>query len=357
MAITVTQESLHKTEQGKEVILFRIKNGRGLTVSVMNFGVTLRELIVPDREGHPTDVLLGWNDPEMYKTQGGFLGGTIGPNCNRIRNSKYTIDGVTYTMKANEGSNNCHSDKEAGLDKRVWDHELMPDGVRFFISCPDEDLGFPGNREFIADVTIANLSCALMLTFQAFSDKNTLVNMTNHAYFNLGGPTSTSVLDHVVQLNAQSFTPIHADCIPTGEIKKVEKTPFDFMEAKEIGKDIDRDDKQLKMAEGYDHNFLIDRADGSLEKFATVTCKETGIVMEAMTTLPAFQFYTANHLQGENGKGGRTYEKRAGLCLESQYVPNAVNDNKFVSPIFGPEKPYRAQTCFRFMTESEYGGH
>lgn len=351
MAIQVSEESLNITVKEKEVKLYRIKNNKGLEVCVMNYGVILRNLFVPDKEGKSTDVVLGWEDFEQYKTNRGFLGATIGPNCNRIRAGKYSIDGVQYVLPVNDGENNCHSDKENGFDKRVWDAEVMPDGVRFTLEAPDGDIGFPGNRRFVVDVAIANMSCAVMLTYFATSDKNTMINMTNHSYFNLGGCTAGSILHHEVQLNSTGFTPVREGAIPTGEIKKTEKTVFDFSEPKEIGRDIDKEDKQLKLVEGYDHNFMIDRADGSLERFATVTCKESGIVMEALTTLPAFQFYTGNHLQGGPGKGGVTYAARDGLCLESQYVPNAINEKNFTSPVFGPDKPYRSQTCFRFTTQ------
>lgn len=353
MAITVTEESLNVTVDDREVKLYHIKNNKGLEVCVMNYGVILRNLFVPDKEGKAKDVVLGWQEFEQYKTNRGFLGATIGPNCNRIKNGRYRIDGAQYTLPVNDGENNCHSDKEHGFDKRVWNAEMMPDGVRFTLDAPDGDIGFPGNRHFTVDVTIANLSCAVMLTYHATSDANTLINMTNHSYFNLGGCTAGSILDHVVQLNASFFTPVHPGSIPTGETKKVEKTPFDFLEPKTIGRDIDKEDKQLKIGGGYDHNFMIDRADGSLERFALVTCKETGIAMEALTTLPAFQFYTGNHLQGFPGKEGAAYVARQGLCLESQYVPNAINDKNFTSPVFGPEAPYHAQTCFRFTVVQE----
>ena len=341
---------IKKEAFGSEYTLYTITNAKGTQVKVTDLGGTIVSILFQDKNEQMKDIVLGYDTPEEYMKNGGFLGAWVGRSGNRIGLAKFDLNGQTYQLPVNDNDNNLHSGPDIFSRRRADVQINGEDSITFTIEDKDLQQGYPGNFTGTCTYTLTD-DDALRIAYTGECDTDTVCNMTNHSYFNLGGCMAGSVLDHEAQLSASFYTPVHPGSIPTGETKKVEKTPFDFLEPKPIGRDINREDKQLKIGEGYDHNFMIDRADGSLERFAVASCKETGIVMEALTTLPAFQLYTGNRLQGFPGKGGAAYVARQGFCLESQYVPNAINDKNFTAPVFGPDNPYHAQTCFRFTVQ------
>ena len=325
-----------------------MRNNSGVEVVVLNFGATIRNIFVPDKDGNKVDVVLGYDDYKQYFGNDCFLGATVGPTANRIANAKYSIDGKEFILPINDGPNNLHTDMNNGFHKRVWDAEEGDNFVKFTLKADDGDLGFSGNRVFELTFTLSDDN-ALSLHYHAVSDAKTLINMTNHAYFNLGGHNSGSCLDHVMKMNSSFYTPvIDSAAIPTGEIASVEGTPFDFRQEKTIGKDIDADNEQLKFVGGYDHNYVVDGADGTRRNFCTVTSPKTGITMQCSTTLPGFQLYAGNFLNHDHGKDGTVYKPRDGFCLETQFYPNSINEAGFPDCVFGPDREYDTVTVYQF---------
>lgn len=347
MSITVSPFGVYP--DGRNVELYTISNGKGMQVSVTNVGATLVKVIVPDKNGAPTDVILGFDKSEDYMARGGCFGAVVGPNANRISNACFSLDGVTYKLDVNNGPNNLHSHKEKGWHKRLWEAELEDNSITFSLEDEDGSLGFPGNRKASVTYTLDEEN-ALTLHYHAASDKKTVLNLTNHVYFNLEGHDSGSIEGHEMWLSASRYTPADAASIPTGVIETVEGTPMDFTGAKKIGRDINADFDQLKFGNGYDHNWVIDGWDGTLRHFATVKAPGSGISMEAYTTLPGVQIYTGNSIKGQDGKGGATYDFRGGLCLETQYFPDSANKPQFPDCVFGAGREYDSVTVYKFGT-------
>jgi aldose 1-epimerase len=343
----IKREFLGETAEGAPVYGYHLTNTAGMEVCVMNYGAVIRNIIVPDKNGVKRDVALGFDTLEEYFINRGSVGATVGPVANRTAGAKYTIDGTTYHMIANEGANNLHTDPDHCFYKRVWETEETDHDVTFLLDAPDGDLGFPGNRHVSLTFSLSEEN-ELRLHYHVTSDAKTYLNLTNHAYFNLGGHDSGKVLQHVMQLNASHYTPVVKGAIPTGEIASVSGTPLDFSKPKTIGQDIDADFEQLKLVGGYDHNFCIDGADGTLRGFANVTNPVTGITMHCATTLPGFQFYSANGFHSDHGKDGVIYDERDGFCLETQFYPNSVNEPAFPDVIFGPDRAYDSVTVYQF---------
>lgn len=342
------KELFGKTSEGKEVYRYWIENSKGMKAGVINFGAILVNLIVPDQNGKVDDVVLGYDTLEPYLTNGSFFGATVGPNANRIGGAAFELDGVRYQLDVNDGVNNLHSHMEKGYHKWLWNVSEDKDSVVFSIEDEDGNMGFPGNKKISVTYTVTEDN-ELKIHYQAGSDKNTIINMTNHSYFNLAGHGSGKIYDHVLTLNASSYTPIVPGAIPTGEIADVAGTPFDFRSGKRVGQEIDADNEQLKMTKGYDHNWVIDGADGSLRKFASVTEPVSGRTMEAYTDLPGVQFYAGNSISEHVGKDGVTYGARSGLCLETQYYPDTANKPQFPSAVFGPDRKYNSVTIYKFI--------
>ncbi len=345
--MTVKREFFGESSQGAPIYGYHITNTNGTELCVINYGAAIRNIFVKDKNGEKKDVVLGYEDASGYFENKSFIGVVVGPSANRVANGKYTIDGKNFVLPVNDGPNNLHSDVNNGLHKRVWDATEGEDSVTFTLNCEDGDLGFSGNRVFKVTYSLSE-DDAVSIQYNATSDAKTLINPTNHCYFNLGGHDSGSIEGHIAQFNASMTTPVREGLIPTGEIVSVEGSPLDFREAKAIGKDINVDNEQLKLGGGYDHNFCIDGADGTRRTFATVTCPETGITMQCSTTLPAFQFYAGNFLDAKGGKGGAVYGKRDGFCLETQIHPDSINHDNFPDPVFGPEREYVSVTVYKF---------
>lgn len=346
--MSVEKRVFGKTPQGQEIMLYTISNGRGMKASVSELGAILVELLVPDQKGKARDVVLGFDGAAAYYDNPSFFGSTIGPSANRIAGAKFALDGVTCLLDVNDGPNNLHSHREQGYHKRIWQATATENSVTFTLEDKDGSMGFPGNKRFQVTYEL-NEDNALKLVYHAESDKRTVLNPTNHSYFNLDGQGSGTVLEHTLQLNASRYTPVAAGSIPTGELASVAGTPMDFTREKKIGQEIDADFEQLRLTTGYDHNWVIDGWDGTLRHFATVGAAESGIRMEVYTTLPGVQFYAGNYIDPQEGKGGAQYAKRYALCLETQYFPDSVNEPEFPSCIFGAGKEYDSETVYKFI--------
>ncbi|MCR4757296.1 MAG: galactose mutarotase [Butyrivibrio sp.] len=349
--MAVKKEAFGQNSNGVPVYAYHISNNAGMEVVVLNFGCIIKNIFVPDKNGNTVDVNLGFDDMKGYEVNSCFLGATVGPTANRIANAKYKIDDREFVLPVNDGPNNLHTDMANGFHKRIWDAEEGDNCVKFTLKSEDGDLGFSGNRVFEVTFTVTE-ACELKLHYHATSDAKTLINMTNHAYFNLSGHNSGSILDHKLVLNSTKYTPvIDSAAIPTGEIASVVGTPFDFTTEKTIGQDINADDQQLKYVGGYDHNYCIDGADGTMKVFATATSPATGISMKCSTDLPGFQLYVGNFLAAENAKGGATYKAREGFCLETQVYPNSINQAGFPDCVYGPDRDYDNTTIYQFSNK------
>lgn len=341
------KELFGTTKDGKEIYRYWLENSKGMKAGVINFGAILVNLFVPDGKGNTDDVVLGYDSLDPYLVNGSFFGATVGPNANRIGGACFELDGKRYQLDDNDGGNNLHSHMEQGYHKRVWEAEEGEGSVTFSIKDTDGNMGFPGNKEVSVTYTLTEEN-ELKIHYQAESDQNTIINMTNHTYFNLAGHGNGKIYGHVLKLDASCYTPIVKGAIPTGEIAPVAGTPFDFTGGKKVGEEIDADNDQLKLTGGYDHNWVIDGADGTVRKFADVADPISGRHMEAFTDLPGVQFYAGNSITDQAGKENAEYGPRSGLCLETQYYPDTANKPQFPSAVFGPERKYESTTIYKF---------
>lgn len=341
------KEVYGKTLDGKEVILYTVENKNGMSMSVMNYGAILVNVVVPDKDGNKQDVVLACDSLESYYINKCFLGAVIAPSANRIANAEVTIDGVSYKMDVNDNENNLHTNIPDGIHKRLWDAQEVENGVRFTYKLADMDYCLPGNRMFAVTYTLTDEN-EIYLDYEGTSDKNTVMNVTNHTYFNLSGHKAPTILDHKLKMNCSNYTPVRAGAIPTGEIATVKGTPFDFTDWKVIGNEIDVDNEQLKFTGGYDHNFVVDNCDGTVKEIARAKSDITGIELTVLSDLPGVQFYAGNSIDNEKGKDGAVYVKRSGFCLETQFYPDSVHHDNFPSVIYGPEKAFRSTTIFKF---------
>lgn len=335
------------TKEGKKIFLYTLTNKNGMKAVVMNYGANLVQLWVPDKSGKTDDIVLGYDKAEYYFENSSFLGATVGPNGNRIADAAFSIEGKKYCLKANEGKNNLHSDENFGYHKQIWDVETRPDSVVFFLDMADGMLGFPGNKKNTVTYTLTEEN-ELKIHYSITTDKKTILNPTNHSYFNLSGEGNGEVLEHKIKLYASKYTPITPEHIPTGELADVSGTPMDFREFQKIGDGIHADFEQIAIADGYDHNWVIEDWNQSIKLFAEVLDEKSGRKMYAYTDLPGVQFYVGDFKYMKGGKKGHVYNGRSGFCLETQFFPNAVNEPSFPSVVFEPEKPYESTTIYRF---------
>jgi len=331
---------------GTEVELLTLRDGE-LSCEIVTYGGALRSLTVPGRGGEPVDVLLGFDTLEAYRGQDKFLGALIGRYANRIGDARFSLDGVEHPLRANDGKNHLHGGPE-GFDKQVWTVErLTGDAAVLTLFSPDGQEGYPGDLH--VRVTYTLTEDALEIGYEARCDKDTVCNLTNHAYFNLSGHQSGPVADQTIQIFAERYTPTAAGSIPTGELAPVAGTPMDLREGLPIGARVDEDFRQLKLAGGYDHNWVIDGPAGTLRPAARAFSPRTGVTLEVLTTLPGVQFYSGNYLDGcPAGKGGAPYAKRWGFCLETQYFPDSPNRPDFPSAVLRKGETYRQETVYRF---------
>lgn len=346
--MSVVKKEFGNTKEGKAVTLYSIKNKNSLVAEVTDFGAILVNLFVPDKAGNIDDVVLGYDKIEKYFENGSMFGATVGPSANRVANASFCIDGVNYNIADNNNGNNLHSDFENGYHKRLWNTQINENSVVFSLTDEDGSMGFPGNKKVQVTYTLTDEN-ELKIEYYATSDKNTLINMTNHTYFNLAGHASGSIEKHKVQIKAFYYTPVNENLIPTGDLRPVIGTAFDFNDFKFVGEEIDTDDIQLKYAKGYDHNWVIDGFDGSVQKAAIVKEETTGRMMEVYTDQQGIQFYTANGMTADEGKADAKYDFRGGLCLETQAFPDSINQSHFPDVICGPQRHYKTTTIYKFI--------
>lgn len=341
----IIQKIIGTTHDGIPVHCFQMENQNGASVTVMDYGCTITSILVPDRDGNLTDVCLGYRTVAEYERNNGYLGAVVGRHANRIEKGVFTLNGLEYHLAVNDGPNHLHGGI-CGFDKRVWDAAIEGDSVCFHRMSPDGEEGYPGNLDVRVTYTFTDDN-RLLLQYRAETDADTVVNLTNHCYFNLSGEGKGTVRNHILRIPASFFTENDENCLPTGTILPVEGTPFDFRKGKEIGRDIDADCPQIKNGKGYDHNFILDGGDG--EKTAAVLyAPDTGIELTVSTTMPGLQFYSGNVLDGPVGKSGVPYEQNMGLCLETQYFPNAMRCSNFPSPVLRRGEAYAHNTEFVF---------
>ncbi len=345
--MSVTVSSFGTYPDGREIKLYTISNKKGMEVAVSDIGAALVRVMAPDRDGNMADVVLGFDRGEDYLKNPSFMGVVVGPSANRIAGAAYTLEGIDYKLDMNDGVNNLHSHKEKGWHKRLWDSVAEGNGVAFTLEDADGNLGFPGKKRAVVTYLLDEEN-ALTVHYHGLSDRRTILNPTNHTYFNLEGHASGSIEGHELWLGASRYTPADEGSIPTGEITDVKGTPMDFTVSKKVGRDIGADFEQLRFAGGYDHNWIVDGWDGRLRHFATLKGPVSGRVMEAYTTLPGVQFYAGNFIERQGGKGGAVYDYRGGMCLETQYFPDSIHKPEFPSSVFGGDREYDSVTVFRF---------
>lgn len=352
-AITIPDSNNFKGNiGGKTVELYVLKNKNGAQTAITNYGGRVVSLWVPDKNNEFKDVVLGYDNLKSYQKKGEpFFGALIGRYGNRIAAGKFTLDGRTYQLQLNDGVNTLHGGFN-GFFSQVWDAKKINDQtLELDYFSKDGEAGYPGNLtvKVIYELTDDN---ELKISYTATTDKNTVVNLTNHAYFNLNGAGDSTITDHLLMINADGYTPVDSTLIPTGKIEKVAGTPFDFNKATLIGERINNTDQQLKYGKGYDHNFVLRKGKG-LHKVATVTSPKTGIVMDILTEEPGLQFYSGNFLTGEDkdGKGKISYPHRSAFCLETQHFPDAPNQSAFPTTVLKPGETYKTVTIYRFSLQ------
>lgn len=347
----LTRQAFGKMPGGEEVSLYTLKNSKGMEAAITNYGGIVVSLKVPGRGGAASDVVLGFDSLDGYLKEHPYFGAIIGRYGNRIAKGLFTLNGAQYKLARNNGENSLHGGLK-GFDKQLWTGKegSSADGpsVELTYVSKDGEEGYPGtlSAKVVYTLTEAN---ELRIDYTATTDKDTVVNLTNHSYFNLAGQGDGTILGHELMLAADRFTPVDSGLIPTGELRPVEGTPFDFRKPTAIGARIEQDDEQLKLGKGYDHNFVLASGGGALALAARVTEPKSGRVMEVLTTEPGIQFYTGNFLDGSvTGKGGKAYAHRYGFCLETQHFPDSPNQPKFPSTVLKPGAEYRTSTVYRF---------
>ncbi len=345
--------AFQQTIDGKQTNLYILKNGNGMQAAITNYGGRLVSLLVPDKEGKLTDVVAGFDSVQQYiNSTEPYFGASIGRYGNRIAKGKFTIDGTQYTLATNNGPNTLHGGKK-GFQYVVWDaKQLGENALELTYLSKDMEEGFPGNLQVKIIYTLTG-SNELKLDYEAATDKKTVVNLTNHAFFNLNGQGSGTINNHTLMINADNFTPVDSMLIPTGKIEPVASTPFDFRTPVLIGKNVDAINEQIKNGKGYDHNFVLNVSkSGSLNAAAVVTGDKSGITMEVLTEEPGLQFYGGNFMQSKNKmKDGGMDDFRIAFCLETQHFPDSPNQPSFPSTILEPGKIYKTSSVYRFSVK------
>ncbi|HSM77854.1 MAG TPA: aldose epimerase family protein [Bryobacteraceae bacterium] len=340
-----------QTAEGEKVDLYTLTNPNGMEAAISTYGGIVVSLKTPDRSGKLGDVVLGFDDLKGYLGASPYFGALVGRYGNRIAKGKFSLDGVEYTLAKNNGENSLHGGLR-GFDKRVWTaKEVSPESLELSYFSKDGEEGYPGNLSATVTYTLTDNN-ELKIDYSATTDKDTVLNLTNHSYFNLAGEGQGDILGEMVMINADRFTPTDSGLIPTGELRSVEGTPFDFRKPHAIGERINSTDEQIVMAKGYDQNFVLNRTGNGLELAARVTDPKTGRVMEVLTTQPGLQFYSSNFLDGTiHGKGGKVYGPRAAFCMETQHFPDSPNHPSFPSTELKPGERYQTTTMYRFLTD------
>lgn len=350
-AQAITKQSFGKTNAGQSVDIYTLRNYRGMEARITNYGGIVVSLTAPDRNHRFTDVVLGYNDLDSYlKPPFPYFGAIIGRFGNRIAKGRFTLNGVEYKLAVNNGENHLHGGL-IGFDKVVWkaaqNRTAAGPALTLTYLSKDGEEGYPGNLRVTVVYTLTHKN-ELKIDYTASTDKDTVTNLTHHSYFNLAGEGNGDILDHRLVLKANRFVPTDAGAIPTGELRNVAGTPFDFRTANTIGARINHDDEQITIGKGYDHTWVINGRAGRLRQAAVVYEPTSGRVMEVWTTEPGVQFYTGNYLDGITGKSGKPYPRRSGFCLETQHYPDSPNKPNFPTTTLGKGATYRSTTIYRF---------
>lgn len=347
----VTEAPFGQMPDGEAVELFTLKNANGMTVEIASYGATITSIQVPDRDGNMGEVTLGFDNLEGYLAGHPFFGVVAGRYANRIANGQFRLNGQVYDLAKNNGPNHLHGGIE-GFDKKLWDAKSFDAddgiGVELTYVSPDGEEGYPGTLTSKVTYTLTDDN-AIQIDYEARTDAPTVINLTNHAYFNLKDAGASTILGHEIMINADQYIPTDDTNIPLGPLADVADTPFDLRAPKLIGAGINQDDEQITFGYGYDHTFVINRESGGLALAAEVYEPTTGRVMEVLTSEPGVQFYTGNHLDGSlTGKDGVTFQRRSGFCLETQHYPDSPNQADYPSTVLRPGQTYRSTTAYRF---------
>lgn len=349
------QKSLFgKLNDGKEVYIYTLKNKPGAEARIMNYGAIVVSITAPDKNGKYADITLGYDNLESYVKGTSYFGAIVGRYANRIGKAEINLDGKTYKLSANEGENELHGGK-VGFSKMLWSAEPMETktgpSLKLTLVSPDGDQGYPGAMTVHVTYTLTNNN-ELKIQYDATTTKTTVINLSHHSYFNLTGDPHNTILDHVLKINAIAFTPIDKEFIPTGKIEKVAGTPLDFRKPTAVGKRINDNFEQLKFANGYDFNWVLNNYNGKVREVADVYEPTTGRYMQVFTDQPGIQFYSGNFLNGKDvGKEGIAYQFRTGLCLEAQHYPDSPHEPKWPSVMLKPGQVYHQTTIYKFSTK------
>lgn len=350
LADSSSNQAFDSQIDGKEVKLFQLKNDK-LAITLTNYGARLVSLNVPNKDGQLTDVILGYDSANEYKENyNNFYGAIVGRYGNRIGKASFKLNGEVYSLEKNDGENSLHGGTN-GVYNKVWDIvSITPTSITLAYTSPDKEAGYPGTVKM--EVTYTLDDNGLAIDYQATTDKETVLNLTNHAYFNLNGAGDSSILDHELQIDAKAITEVDDSLIPTGKSLPVAGTAFDFKMPTRIGARIEDENAQLKIGKGYDHNFELDKKDG-FQKVAQVYTSKTGIAMEVYTTEPGLQFYSGNFMKDTDpkGKAGKVYPFRSAFCLETQHFPDAPNHPNFASTVLKPGEQYSSKTTYKFIVK------
>jgi len=349
--LPMTKNNFNKTLEGKQTKLYTLTNKNGVKVEITNYGATIVSIHVPDKNGKFKDIALGYDSIDEYISGNVFLGATVGRFANRIANGKFNINGKTYHVAVNNGKNHLHGGLK-GFNTVVWDASSIEGKQTLeleYISKDGEE-NYPGNlsTKIIYRLTEEN---ELQISYQATTDKTTIVNLTHHSYFNLAGEGNTSILDHELMIDSDQFTPLNNNQIPTGEYRETTNTPFDFKKLTPIGKRIDIDNEQLKIGSGYDHNWILKNNKNKVALVAAVHEPISGRYLEVFTNQPGIQCYTSNFLNDIIGKSGKTYHNRSAFCLETQHFPDSPNQSNFPSTILEPNENYAYTCIYKFSVK------
>ncbi|ULC58031.1 galactose mutarotase [Flaviramulus sp. BrNp1-15] len=352
--LVIEKSEFGKTEDGTAIEQYTLINANGVEMNVITYGGRITSLKVPNKEGKLENVVLGFDNIEDYQKDNPFFGALIGRFGNRIAKGKFTLEGVEYTLATNDGSNHLHGGVN-GFDRVVWTATPIEgkenSSLKLTYMSKDGEEGYPGNLN-VSVIYKLTKDNAVEVTYEATTDKATVLNLTQHAYFNLTGDFSKDILNHDVVIDADAYLPVDATLIPTGEIRKVEGTPFDFNSAKKIGKEINVDNEQLKRGQGYDHCWVLNGEKGNMRFVASAYDETSGRFMEILSEEPAIQFYTGNFLDGTLPMpNGGNYDHRTGFCLETQHYPDSPNQKDFPSTVLKPGETYSTKTIFKFSTK------
>jgi len=348
----VEEQPFGTTKEGKKITLYTLTNSHHVEVRAMNYGAIIVSLRVPDRKQQVADIVLGHDTLEGYFDNSPHLGGLVGRYANRIANGSFTLDGVKYSLPKNNGPNTLHGGIK-GFDQAVWQGTALKGnaGVAFSYLSKDGEEGFPGNLKVKVTYSLTEAN-ELVINYEATTDKPTVLNLSQHSYFNLAGEGTGDILNHEVMINADRFTPVDSTMIPTGELRPVKGTPLDFTTETKVGTRIDDNYEQLVLGKGYDHNFVLNRKAEGLALAARAYESRSGRVMEISTDQPGVQFYTGNFLDGTvTGKQGHVYKQRYGLCFETQHFPDSPNHPEFPSTVLRPGQTFHSHTIWKFSAK------